>query len=207
MLRRRLVDDSHVAAAISKPRTNRNLARFPGPIRQYVRHWARRKRARRRDVEVSFCVTCGRAGHAAAIQLRLSSRRQAVKNSLSIASRRARRPETFPKTAIYCHLLPFWSRKTATPVATVSFVLAPRGHAGRPDISHWLWVISRWSSVLIPSVRRGWLGSTSERPRPRSEASSLGARWLWPTRPQPPRSDSPRILARWRIYAIEIPPR
>jgi hypothetical protein len=26
-----------------------------------------------------------------------------LKNSLSIASRGARRPETFPKTAIYCH--------------------------------------------------------------------------------------------------------
>jgi hypothetical protein len=24
--------------------------------------------------------------------------------------------EPFPKTAIYCHLLPFWSRKTATTV-------------------------------------------------------------------------------------------
>jgi hypothetical protein len=55
-----------------------------------------------------------------------------LKNSLSIASRGARQPETFPKTAIHCHLLPFWSRKTAKPDATVSFPPWPRGHAGKP---------------------------------------------------------------------------
>ena len=43
---------------------------------------------------------------------------------------RTRRPgrdgsETLPKTATYCHLLPFWSRKTATPIATVSVVHCP----------------------------------------------------------------------------------
>jgi hypothetical protein len=62
--RQQLVDDAHVAVAISKARTNRDLARFPGPIRQCVSH---------------------------------------LKNSLSITSRGARRPETFPKTG---HLLP-----------------------------------------------------------------------------------------------------
>jgi hypothetical protein len=45
-----------------------------------------------------------------------------LKNSSSIASRGASRPETFPKPAIYCHLLPFWSRKTATAVSTVEFL-------------------------------------------------------------------------------------
>ena len=33
--------------------------------------------------------------------------------------------ETFPKTAIYCHLLPFWSRKTAKSVSTVSILFLP----------------------------------------------------------------------------------
>ena len=40
-------------------------------------------------------------------------------NSFSITSHGARRPETFPKTAIHCHLLPFSSRKTAKPDAAV----------------------------------------------------------------------------------------
>ena len=50
----------------------------------------------------------------------------------SIASRGCRRPEPFPKTAIYCHLLPFWSRKTATPDATVPFASSFRVRAGQP---------------------------------------------------------------------------
>ena len=87
--RRRSIDDGHVAVAMSKARTNRNLARFPGPIGQCVCH---------------------------------------LKNSLSIASRGARRPETFPKTAIYCHLLPFCSRKTAMPVRIVSILSLVTGH-------------------------------------------------------------------------------
>ena len=33
--------------------------------------------------------------------------------------------EPFPKTATYCHLLPFWSRKTATSVSTVPFHFLP----------------------------------------------------------------------------------
>ena len=33
---------------------------------------------------------------------------------------------------------------------------------------------------------QGWLGSTPEGQRPRSEASALGARWLLPARSQPP---------------------
>jgi hypothetical protein len=33
--------------------------------------------------------------------------------------------ETFPKTAIYCHLLAFWSRKTAKSVLTVSIRFLP----------------------------------------------------------------------------------
>ena len=57
-----------------------------------------------------------------------------LKNSLPIASPGASQPETFPKTAIYCHLLPFWSRKTAKPVATVSFRPWARGHAGKPGL-------------------------------------------------------------------------
>ena len=34
----------------------------------------------------------------------------------------ARQPGTFPKTAIYCHLLPFGRRKTATSVSTIHFL-------------------------------------------------------------------------------------
>jgi hypothetical protein len=42
-------------------------------------------------------------------------------------SHRARRKgwEPFPKTATYCHLLAFWSRKTATTVSTVPFHSLP----------------------------------------------------------------------------------
>jgi hypothetical protein len=47
------------------------------------------------------------------------------KNSLSFASRGARQPEPFPKTATYCHLLPFCSRKTASFVSTVPFHFLP----------------------------------------------------------------------------------
>jgi hypothetical protein len=47
------------------------------------------------------------------------------KKSPAIASRGARRPETFPKAATYCHLLPFWSRKTAKSVSTVSIHFLP----------------------------------------------------------------------------------
>ena len=54
--------------------------------------------------------------------------------------------EPFPKTAIYCHLLPFWSRKTATPVRTVSswfwFWFSVLGS--------WSLVLGRRSSVFIP---------------------------------------------------------
>ena len=39
--------------------------------------------------------------------------------------------ETFPKTAIYCHLLPFSRRKTATTVTTVLFFTCP-SRACRP---------------------------------------------------------------------------
>jgi hypothetical protein len=70
-----------------------------------------------------------------------------LKNPLSIASRAARRPETFPKPAIYCHLLPFSRRKTATLLVTVLFV-TPQGHAGQPVIGHWF-------SVLILYGGRG----------------------------------------------------
>jgi hypothetical protein len=54
-----------------------------------------------------------------------------LKNPLSIASRWGRRPEAFPKTATYCHLLRLWSRKAATPVSTVPFVTCP-ARACRP---------------------------------------------------------------------------
>jgi hypothetical protein len=78
-----------VAGAISKPRTNRNLARFPGPIRQYVRHLAQRNRVHGGDAEASRCVPLGVVSH--------------LKNSLSIASRGTRRLGALPKN---CHLLP-----------------------------------------------------------------------------------------------------
>jgi restriction endonuclease Mrr len=74
--RQQLVVDGHVAAAISKARTNRDLARLPRRIRQCVSY---------------------------------------LKNSLSITSRGARWPETFPKTAICCHLLPFVAAKPLRP--------------------------------------------------------------------------------------------
>ena len=54
-----------------------------------------------------------------------------LKNSFSIASGGARRPETFPKTAIYCHLLPFSRRKTVMAALTVLFIYH-QGHAGQP---------------------------------------------------------------------------
>ena len=54
-----------------------------------------------------------------------------LKNSSSNASRGREGPEPFPKTATYCHLLPFSSRKIATPVATVPF-LPYRSSACRP---------------------------------------------------------------------------
>jgi hypothetical protein len=113
--RQRLVDDGHVAAAISKPRTNRNLARFPGPIRQYVRHLAQRKRVRGGDPEGSFCVTLGFASH--------------LKNSLSIASRGARQSETFPKTAIYCH---FGAAKPLSPMQPFHSRLPLEGMSASP---------------------------------------------------------------------------
>ena len=47
------------------------------------------------------------------------------KNSLSIASRGRDGWETFPKPATYCHLLPFWSRKTVRSVSTVSIHFLP----------------------------------------------------------------------------------
>jgi hypothetical protein len=81
--RQQYVDEGHVAAAISPARMNRDLARFPGPIRQCVSH---------------------------------------LKNSLSIASRAARRLGALPKN---CHVLPFVAvcgSKTVTPVSTVPFL-------------------------------------------------------------------------------------
>ena len=54
------------------------------------------------------------------------------KNSLSFASAGRQGSETFPKTATYCHLLPFCHRKTHTPVRTVSFVRCPLRGAGQP---------------------------------------------------------------------------
>jgi hypothetical protein len=139
--RQQLVDEGHVAAAISKARTNRDLARFPGPIRQCVSY---------------------------------------LKNSLSIASREATRTETFPKTAIDCHLLPFSRRKTATPVVTVSsltcpsrpcrpachqsLVIGPRSLFVREAV-----VLSPWSSVLgLHSLR------IAGHPGPRAENRERG---------------------------------
>ena len=123
-----------------------------------------------------------------------------LKNSLSIASCGARRPETFPKTAIYCHLLPFWSRKTATPVSTVSFLPCPRGHAGQPgpraenrergqeeprwkvatecrlshDRSGWQYVVGSFGKT-----ETGWDEASTPSPgsSPRSEARATT--WLW----------------------------
>ena len=53
-----------------------------------------------------------------------------IKHSLSIASRGAIWLAAFPKTARYCHLVPFWNRRTATLVTTVLYV-ASRVHAER----------------------------------------------------------------------------
>ena len=79
-----------------------------------------------------------------------------LKNSLSYVSREATRIEPFPKTAIYCHLLPFCSRKTDTLVSIVlscvfsqpsSHITHPRagceldvldlGPACESGLSHW----------------------------------------------------------------------
>ena len=51
-------------------------------------------------------------------------------------ARGAWQPETFPKTATYCHLLPFWSLKTAKSVAFLSVPLA-LGRTGKPEIRAW----------------------------------------------------------------------
>jgi hypothetical protein len=59
--------DDCLDTVISQVRTNRNPARFPGPICQYARHWAQRKRARGGDAEASFCVTLREVRLAAAI--------------------------------------------------------------------------------------------------------------------------------------------
>jgi hypothetical protein len=59
-----------------------------------------------------------------------------LKNSLSIASRGARRIGALPKN---CHLLPFRNRNTATPVSTVSFVPCP-SRTCRPP---WHWSFSQ----------------------------------------------------------------
>jgi hypothetical protein len=48
-----------------------------------------------------------------------------LENSLPIASGGREVLGTFPKTAIYCHLLPFWSGKIATSVSIVSFPSLP----------------------------------------------------------------------------------
>ncbi len=104
------------AAAITKPCPGRHLARFCPSTRQGVRWWAHRKRARCGNTEASLCMSLRFVSH--------------LKKSLSIASRGARQSETFPKTAIYCHLLPFWSRKVAGPDTTVSSPTWPRWRAG-----------------------------------------------------------------------------
>ena len=105
-----------------------------------------------------------------------------LKNSLSIPSRGRDGPETFPKTATYCHLLPFWTRKTATPVATVSFV--PWPSKARQPASHWLWDIGPRSSFLM-EAGGGW-GRRPNGDAPRSEDSAPGARGMSPARARPP---------------------
>ena len=71
-----MVDDSHVAAAKSKMLANRDL---PDSLGRSATMFAivldPSERARRGVVEVTFCVTLTDVRHAAAIQLRLSSRR------------------------------------------------------------------------------------------------------------------------------------
>jgi hypothetical protein len=52
-----------------------------------------------------------------------------LKNLLSIASRGARRPETFPKTATYSH---FGAAKPLSPFQPLHALLALRGRAGQP---------------------------------------------------------------------------
>jgi hypothetical protein len=46
-----------------------------------------------------------------------------------VFNRVARAAGDLPKN---CHLSPFWCRKTAALIATVPFLLAPRGRAGQP---------------------------------------------------------------------------
>ncbi len=55
-----------------------------------------------------------------------------LNNSSSIRSRGARPAETLPKTAIYCHLLPFCSLKTATAVSTDSFGKRTQAQTSNP---------------------------------------------------------------------------
>jgi hypothetical protein len=63
------------------------------------------------------------------------------KNSLSIASRGARRLGTLPKS---CHLLPFCSRNTATAVSTLAFVALSRACR---SACHWSLLVRHWSLV------------------------------------------------------------
>ena len=94
-----------------------------GPIHQYVRHWTQGERARASHAEPSLSVPSAYFGR--------------LKSSLSTQPRGAWQPETFPKTATYCHLLPFWSLKTAKSVAFLSVPLALGRRTGKPEIRAW----------------------------------------------------------------------
>ena len=91
---------------------------------------------------MSFYATLTEAPDVSPIQPWPSGRRQVAKEF--VVNRVSWRPnglETFPKTATYCHLLPFWSRKTATSVSAVAFLTCPLRHACWPDIGIYLCVM------------------------------------------------------------------
>ena len=100
-----------------------------------------------------------------------------LKNSLSIASRGARRLGALPEN---CHLLP--SAAILEPqnrYARFNRCIRSLPFEGMPAslssvLGHWLSVIGPHSSVLIPYGGRRWLGSTPGRRRPQIRGFRAG---------------------------------
>ena len=71
-----------------------------------------------------------------------------LNNSLSIASRGARQPETFPKTAIYCHLLPFAATKPLQPLESVAIEDRPASLGPGAQSGEWGEEWPRWNVAI-----------------------------------------------------------
>ena len=84
---------------------------------------------------MSFYATLTEARDVSPIQPWPSGRRQVAKEFVvNRVSGSSNGSETFPKAATYCHLLPYWSRKTATSVSAVAFRTCLPGHVCWPEI-------------------------------------------------------------------------